>query len=107
MAKGKITDSEHSYLKVLNAIPNEKLYEQVLAWREDRAANDHVMPSMVLSEKTAAAIAEKLPATLKALSGIKGIGPHKAGQYGAELIGLIRAYQQETSGNGADQHSLF
>jgi len=44
---------------------------------------------------------------LKALSGIKGIGSHKAGQYGAELIGLIRVYQQEISGNGADQHSLF
>ena len=107
MVKGKITTSERSYLKALNAIPHEKLYQQVLAWRENRAAHDQVMPNMVLSEKTAAAIAEKLPATLKALSGIKGIGSHKAGQYGAELIGLIRVYQQEISGNGADQHSLF
>ncbi len=53
------------------------------------------------------AIAEKLPETLKALSGIKGIGPHKAGEYGAELIGLIRAYQQELSGAGTEQASLF
>jgi superfamily II DNA helicase RecQ len=62
---------------------------------------------MVLSDKTAAAIAEKLPPTIKALSGIKGVGPHKAGQYGAELIGIIRLYQQELSGDGMEQRSLF
>lgn len=107
MAKRKTGVSERSYLKALNAIPNEKLYEQLLVWREGRATNDHVMPGMVLSEKTAAAIAEKLPATLKALGAIKGVGPHKAGQYGAELIGMIRAYEETTSGSGAEQQSLF
>jgi hypothetical protein len=107
MAKRKTTVSEHSYLKALNAIPNEKLYEQLLAWREGRAANDRVMPGMVLSEKTAAAIAGKLPATLKALGGIKGVGPHKAGQYGAELIRMIRAYQEAISGSSTEQRRLF
>ncbi|HEY8929545.1 MAG TPA: HRDC domain-containing protein [Mucilaginibacter sp.] len=66
LAKTKMSVSERSYLKVLNAVPNEKLYEQILAWRETQAAMEKVMPSMVLSEKTTAAIAEKLPATLRA-----------------------------------------
>ena len=65
------------------------------------------MPNMVLSEKTVAAIAEKLPSTLKALGAIKGVGAHKAMQYGAELIGLIRAYQQDASGSANEQVSLF
>jgi hypothetical protein len=107
LVKNKLMANERSYLKVLNAIPNELLYERLLEWREVRAATDKVMPSMVLSEKTAATIAEKLPETLKALSGIKGVGPHKAGQYGAELIGLIRVYQRELSGSGTEQVSLF
>lgn len=98
---------ERSYLKALNAVPNEKLYEDLLLWREKTAAAEKIMPAMVLSEKTAAAIAEKLPATLKTLSAIKGIGPHKAAQYGADLIGLIRSYQQEINGSGTEQASLF
>jgi energy-coupling factor transporter ATP-binding protein EcfA2 len=107
LTKNNIKTHDRSYLKALNALPNEKLYEQVLSWREKAAAKNNIMPNMVLTEKTAAAIAEKLPATLKALSGIKGVGAQKAAQHGAELIGLIRAYQQELLGAGTEQASLF
>jgi hypothetical protein len=106
LAKNKVNSHDRSYLKVLNALPNEKLYEQLLHWREQTATKEKIMPNMVLSEKTAAAVAEKLPATLKALSAIKGVGTQKATQYGAELIGLIRAYQQG-EGPGTEQVSLF
>ena len=107
LVKNKPVAPERSYLKALNAVPNEPLYERLLEWRQTRAASDQVLPGMILSEKTAAAIGEKLPETLKALSGIKGVGPHKAGQYGTELIGLIRVYQRELSGAGTEQVSLF
>lgn len=96
-----------SYLKILNAVPNEVLYDRMLVWRENRAIADKVMAGMVLSNRTLVAIAEKLPATLKALGGIKGVGPLKAGQYGGELIGLIRVYERELSGRGEEQTSLF
>lgn len=107
MTKDKIKTYDQSYLKALNALPNEKLYDQILEWREGSAAKQNVMPNMVLSEKTAAAIAEKLPATLKALGAIKGVGLQKATQYGPDLINLIRAYQQDLQGPGAEQVSLF
>jgi len=107
LCKQKLNSHDRSYLKALNAIPNEKLYEQILSWREIKANSEKVMPNMVLSEKTAAAIAEKLPATLKALGVIKGVGPNKAAEYGAELIEFIRAYQQEKQGLGTEQVSLF
>jgi hypothetical protein len=106
-SKNKLNTTEQSYLKALNAVPNEKLYEQILAWRVDKAEAEKIMPAMVLSEKTSAAIAEKLPTTLKALSAIKGVGAQKATVYGAELIGLIRAHQQDASGSSAEQVSLF
>lgn len=107
MIKNKVKTDDRSYLKALNAPPNEKLYEQILKWREETAGKENVMPSMVLSDKTAIAIAEKLPATLKALGAIKGFGAHKATQYGPELIGLIRSYQQELQGPGTEQVTLF
>ncbi len=96
-----------AYLKTLNALPNDELYQQILTWRETVATEEKVMPNMVMSEKTAAAIAEKLPATLKALSAIKGIGPQKSTQYGTDLIGLIRAYEQYLQGAAPEQVSLF
>lgn len=102
-----LADKSRSYLRAMNAKPNEELLGIILAWREERAATDKVMPSMLLSEQTAAAIAEKLPQTLKALSGIKGVGPQKASIYGADIIVMIRAYQQKQSGQEIDQVSLF
>ncbi|SDP73252.1 HRDC domain-containing protein [Mucilaginibacter sp. OK268] len=107
LTKEKVKTYDRSYLKALNAPPNEKLYEQILEWREKAAVKENIMPNMVLSEKTAAAIAERLPDTLKALGVIKGIGAHKATQYGPELIGLIRSYQQELQSPGTEQVSLF
>jgi hypothetical protein len=105
-AKGKVTP-EKSYVKMLNAKPNEQLYEQLLDWRDKQANREKIMPNMVFSENTAAAIAEKLPQTLKALGAVKGVGQPKAAQYGAELIIMIRAYQNESSGMNAEQGNLF
>jgi len=96
-----------TYLKTLNALPNEELYEQILAWRVTIANKEKVMPNMIMSEKTVATIAEKLPATLKALSTIKGVGLQKAAQFGADIIGLIRVYEQQLQGTGAEQVNLF
>jgi hypothetical protein len=107
LTKDKISANDRSYLKALNAKPNEKLFEQILAWRATIAQQEQVMPNMVLSEKTVATIAEKLPFTLKALSAVKGVGAHKASQYGTELITLIRTYQQEIQGPNTEQVSLF
>jgi hypothetical protein len=107
LTKNKLSAHDRSYLKALNAIPNEKLFEQLMAWRETAAAKESVMPGMVLSEKTATSIAGKMPATLKALSALKGVGPQKAARYGVELINLIRTYEQDLQTSGTEQVSLF
>ena len=105
--KNKVPLGDSSYLKALNAIPNEKLYEQMLDWRQQAALKNSIMPNMVLTEKTMASIAERLPATLKALSGIKGVGPQKSAQYGNEIITMIRLYQQKAQGQSTEQASMF
>jgi superfamily II DNA helicase RecQ len=101
------TDQSRSYVKALNAKPNEELFNLFMSWRGKEAEKSKIMPNMVLSENTMAAVAEKLPATLKALGAVKGVGQQKAVQYGQELIAMIRAYQQELQGPGTEQVSLF
>lgn len=107
LTKDKVSNHDGSYLKALNAKPNEKLYEQLVSWRNKIAEAEKVMPSMIFSENTLALIAEKLPSTIKALSSIKGIGQAKATQYGSDLILMIRAYEQELKGPVPEQSSLF
>lgn len=107
LSRNKPGTNASSYLKALNAKANEELYEQMLTWREQTATKEKIMPNMVLSEKTLEAIAAKLPDTLKNLGGVKGVGPQKAALYGAELIGMIRAYKQAQQGGGIEQVSLF
>ena len=96
-----------NYLKALNAKPNEKLFNRLITWRDTVATNENIMPNMVLSEKTLETIAEKLPPVLKALSAIKGVGPQKTTQYGAEIIELVRTYESELQGQDVQQASLF
>jgi superfamily II DNA helicase RecQ len=54
---------------------------------------EKIMPGALLSDRTAAAIAEKLPGSIKALGATKGVGPRKAQNYGTGLIPLFRAFQ--------------
>lgn len=96
-----------SYLEGLSAKPNEKLFKELLSWRDGTALKERIMPGMLFSEKTLAAIAEKLPALLKTLSAIKGVGPQKTARYGPELISLIRTYKDELNGPSKEQASLF
>ncbi|MCC8408192.1 AAA family ATPase [Mucilaginibacter sp. UR6-1] len=96
----------HSYLKTLNAKPNEELLDSLLAWRNQTAKAEGVLASMLFSEQALAAVAAKLPGTLKSLSGIKGIGSEKTKRYGAAILTLIRAFEHQNSGI-ADQASLF
>jgi hypothetical protein len=105
--KQKVTADDKSYVKALNAKPNEKLYQTLLTWRDEMALQEKIMPNMIFSENTIASIAEKLPATLKALGSIKGVGVQKASKYGAAIINLIRGYQQDLQGVGVEQVSLF
>ena len=52
------------------------------------------------------AVDARLPANLKLLGGIKGVGAEKATRYGAAILTQIRDYQQKLSGT-KDQASLF
>jgi len=95
-----------SFTKALSAHPHEPLLNELLGWRKEKADTDKVLPSMIFSDQTISSIAQRLPASLKALGAIKGVGPQKASQFGTDVLRLIRNYQNQQSGF-ADQASLF
>ncbi len=98
--------SSHSYLKTLTAKPNEALFEQLMVWRDETARKENVLASMVFTEQTLANVAARLPGTLKALGGLKGVGPEKTARHGTAILTLIRNYEQQSTG-AVDQVSLF
>ncbi|RXF67727.1 HRDC domain-containing protein [Arcticibacter tournemirensis] len=96
----------NKFSRLLSAHPHEELLTQIITWRKTQATKENIIPSMIFSDQIADTIARKLPLSQKALSGIKGIGPHKANQYGLAILNLIRTHQNEQSGV-EDQASLF
>ena len=74
---------------------DEALLQALRAWRRKQAQTRQVPPYVVFHDSHLSAIAAHRPATLEALSELKGIGPHKLEQYGAEVIGLVREYREK------------
>ena len=104
--KRKDRDRFKAFSKSLSAHPHEDLVNSLLYWRKEKAALDNTIPSMIFTDQTINIIGLKMPASLKALSAIKGVGPHKASQLGTEVLNLVRAYQNQQSGS-AEQVTLF
>jgi hypothetical protein len=95
-----------TFSKVLSAHPHEELVNELFGWRKEKAVADKVIPSMIFSDQTINMIGQKLPVSLKSFAAVKGVGPQKAAQFGAEVLTLIRNYQNRQTGS-SEQVSLF
>jgi hypothetical protein len=69
-----------------------ELYQVMLKWRDDLAAELDVEPYQVLPSKSLQELVEKLPSSLAALKKIKGIGAAKIKQFGAAMLKLVQQY---------------
>ena len=69
---------------------DEALFEQLRAWRLERAAADKVPAYAVFTDATLQLIAELMPADEAALRTVSGVGPRKLEKYGAEVLELVR-----------------
>ncbi len=65
------------------------LFEELKAWRLQRARDDDVPAYVIFHDSTLAEIAEREPASEAELSIIAGIGPTKLERYGSEVVELI------------------
>jgi ATP-dependent DNA helicase RecQ len=71
---------------------DEELFQKLRVWRLARARAQGMPPYVVFHDRHLRAIAAHRPLWLDALSEVKGVGPHKLEEYGAELIELVREH---------------
>ena len=65
-------------------------YEALRDWRRERAKERGVEPDVVLSNRTLHAIADENPTSTQELAGVEALNDWERGEYGRELIGLLR-----------------
>lgn len=73
-------------------ISNKELYADLNAWRKSIADDSNSPVYMVLPQNTLKELIEKLPANIKQLSKIKGLGKVKLQQYGEDILEIIDSY---------------
>ncbi|MFF0491850.1 ATP-dependent DNA helicase UvrD2 [Nocardia sp. NPDC004068] len=68
------------------------LLDALREWRREKADELSVPHFVVFSDTTLTAIAEQLPADDRALVAIPGIGAKKLGQFGADVLAIVRSH---------------
>jgi DNA helicase-2/ATP-dependent DNA helicase PcrA len=79
--KGRCVDCPVDY--------DEELYEELRAWRLERAQADKVPAYVVFTDATLELIAETCPSDESGLLRISGIGRSKVEKYGTEVLALL------------------
>jgi DNA helicase-2/ATP-dependent DNA helicase PcrA len=67
------------------------LFEQLVAWRKQRAAKAGKPAFTIFTDATLTVIAEQRPATHEALLSVSGVGPAKLAEFGNELLTMCGA----------------
>ena len=70
---------------------DEELLAELKEWRLNTARDLKVPAYVVFTDNTLIAIAESMPTDDAALVAIPGIGARKLEQFGADVLGLVRA----------------
>lgn len=74
---------------------NPELFEKLRRWRAERAAKDAVPAYIVLHDTTLQELAGRCPQTEQALKGIKGLGPMKIENYGADILRIVNTAEKK------------
>jgi DNA helicase-2/ATP-dependent DNA helicase PcrA len=70
---------------------DEGLFEQLKAWRLERARDDEVPAYVIFTDATLELIAEHKPGDQAALRAISGVGPSKIERYADDVISVVTA----------------
>jgi superfamily II DNA helicase RecQ len=77
---------------------DDALFQALRTWRLEQARAQEVPPYVIFHDSHLRAIAAHRPATLEALSKLKGVGPRKLEQYGDAVIELVRRHLEGETG---------
>ncbi|HUB92939.1 MAG TPA: HRDC domain-containing protein [Verrucomicrobiae bacterium] len=84
-----VDEPEVEYYVEISAPYDEELFEQLKAWRSERAQRDNLPPYIIAHNTVLEEIARHKPQTLQALLGVKGMGQGKLDRYGTELLAIL------------------
>jgi len=92
--RGLVTATERTVgrCRVCPATYRDEDFEQLRAWRLDRATTDGVPAYVVFTDATLIAICETQPSSLEELAGIPGIGPAKLAAFGDDVLALVSSW---------------
>jgi ATP-dependent DNA helicase RecQ len=90
--KGRGSDGPADISSVADDDP---LFERLRAWRLDKAREAKVSPFLVAHNSLLRNIVAARPHDERELLAVKGMGPRKLEQYGAELLRLVREHLQQ------------
>ena len=76
-------------VRIVPSTSNGQLIEALQLWRRERARQDAVPAYVIAHDSTLHEIADAKPTTLAALRVVKGMGPVKVDQYGAEILAVV------------------
>lgn len=76
---------------------DDALFDELRAWRLERAQHQKVPAYVVFTDATLVAIAESLPTDERALAAVPGVGKAKLDRYGAEVIELCSKAAEKKS----------
>ncbi|MEI7663506.1 MAG: HRDC domain-containing protein, partial [Bacteroidota bacterium] len=80
------------YLQFSKSIIHPDLYTAIKRWRNNLAEEFGIPTYMILPQKSIQELMQKLPTTLPALKGIKGIGQAKIKQYGPDIVRIVKEF---------------
>jgi exodeoxyribonuclease VII large subunit len=72
---------------------NIDLYQQLVQWRNKKAAESGKVAYMILSNLTLQMTVESMPTSLEELEKVKGWGPAKIAKYGRDILLLLQGNQ--------------
>jgi superfamily II DNA helicase RecQ len=71
---------------------DEQLFSTLRTWRMEQARRQGVAPFMIAHDAALQELARIKPVSVQRLLGVKGFGPKKVEQYGAEIVAVIAAH---------------
>ena len=85
----------------------ERLWQALRHWRQQRAHAEEVPAYVVCGDKTLRDIVEKMPQTLEDLHQIYGLGEAKINKFGIDILNVCENAAENQSGQTSNEEPLF
>lgn len=76
----------------------KQMYEELKKWRNARAEKEGIPPYIIFTNKQLKDIVKIKCESKESLKNVEGIGESKSGNYGSEVIEIVKSFLDQTNG---------